>query len=292
MVLVVSSDQPPAAPESSAIPKLLAGLVDDAAVFPPGDAPLAEAVPAHHGHRRAWYAALVGVLLVPWSSLDAALRLGAGPRVGAVVADPQWLAGGQPWVPGPAVQLEVAVARRGEEPHRGLARLVALAATWPGVRVYAEVPLTTGLFAALDALAEARAGGLDIAAKFRTGGLAAELFPSPTELAAVICGCRDRGLPFKLTAGLHHAVRHTDPDTGFAHHGFLNVLVATLLAADGADGGRVSRALAGTEARPMVAEVAGRLAEDRPLWTAYGSCDIAGPVADLVRTGLVTRGEA
>ena len=31
---------------------------------------------------------------------------------------------------------------------------------------------------------------------------------------------------FKCTAGLHHAVRNTDPDTGFEQHGFLNILLA------------------------------------------------------------------
>ena len=37
----------------------------------------------------------------------------------------------------------------------------------------------------------------------------------------------DRAVPFKCTAGLHHAVRYTDPTTGFRHHGVLNILVAT-----------------------------------------------------------------
>src|SRR5947207_3385670 len=81
----------------------------------------------------------------------------------------------------------------------------------------------------------------------RTGGLAAELFPTPIELAAVICACRDRGLPFKLTAGLHHAIRHTDPETGFVHHGFLNVLVGAAQAAADAEVADVGATLAGTD---------------------------------------------
>ena len=47
----------------------------------------------------------------------------------------------------------------------------------------------------------------------------------------------DRETPFKCTAGLHNAVRHRAADTGFEHHGFLNVLLATRQAFDGA--GRV-----------------------------------------------------
>src|SRR5204862_5582864 len=116
---------------------------------------------------------------------------------------------------------------------------------------YAEIPLTWGLTAALDTVAEARAAGVPIAPKFRTGGLAAELFPTPVELAAVICACRDRGLPFKLTAGLHHALRHTDPETGFIHHGFLNVLVAAAQAVhQAAEVADVAATLAGTDPAP------------------------------------------
>ena len=46
--------------------------------------------------------------------------------------------------------------------------------------------------------------------------------------------CVDRGVAVKCTAGLHHAVRHTDPATGFEHHGFLNVLLAASALAEGA----------------------------------------------------------
>ena len=118
--------------------------------------------------------------------------------------------------------------------------------------------------AALDSVAAARADGADLWPKFRTGGLAAELFPTPAELAAVICACRDRNLRFKLTAGLHHAVRHTDPATGFVHHGFLNVLIASAVAADGGDTAAVAAVLSGTDPAPLVehAEMLARLAAD------------------------------
>ena len=47
--------------------------------------------------------------------------------------------------------------------------------------------------------------------------------PSVDELAEFIQGCRERKLPFKATAGLHHAVRQ-----GGAH-GFVNLLAAAIL---------------------------------------------------------------
>ena len=42
-----------------------------------------------------------------------------------------------------------------------------------------------------------------------------------------------RSVPFKCTAGLHQAVRHTGATTGFEHHGYLNILLATARAVGG-----------------------------------------------------------
>ncbi|MEJ3743088.1 hypothetical protein WEI85_07365 [Actinomycetes bacterium KLBMP 9797] len=277
------------------MPALLAHLVDDAAVFPPGSASLPDAVTAHRDHRAAWYAELVGPLLLPASALaatgpflDPDERLTVG-----VVADtgldalPAAIAAADPRVV--VRQVEAAVAKRGEDPRPGLRRLLTLLADQP-FSGYAEVPLTWGLLAALDTLAEARAAGLPVAAKFRTGGLAAELFPTPVELAAVICACRDRDLPFKLTAGLHHAVRHTDPETGFVHHGFLNVLVATATAVEGAEVAEVAEALAATDPVSLVEPVHTRRDAERPLWNGFGSCSVLEPLTDLIRLGLINGG--
>ena len=46
--------------------------------------------------------------------------------------------------------------------------------------------------------------------------------PSVDELAEFMQGCRERKLPFKATAGLHHAVRQGDA------HGFVNLLAAAV----------------------------------------------------------------
>ncbi|WP_143517525.1 hypothetical protein [Pseudonocardia sp. MH-G8] len=48
----------------------LAGMLDDAALFPPENAPMVTAVPAHRKHRASWYALLVGPFLVPAARLD------------------------------------------------------------------------------------------------------------------------------------------------------------------------------------------------------------------------------
>ena len=55
-------------------------------------------------------------------------------------------------------------------------------------------------------------------AKVRCGGAR---IPPVEELASFIRGCRERGLVFKATAGLHHAY-----PTAAGEHGFLNLLAA------------------------------------------------------------------
>lgn len=283
---------------STKLPRLLAGLVDDAAVFPPGSASLPEAVPAHRQHRSSWYAELVGPLLVPVSTvLNRELHALVDPAEELLVGligdtGPAGLPAALAAVP-PGVtiqQVEVAVAARGADPQPGLAKLLPVAEQLAGRTVYAEIPLTFGLMGALDRLVEARAAGLPVAAKFRTGGLAAELFPTPAELAAVIHGCQQRGLPFKLTAGLHRAVRHLDRETGFTHHGFVNVLAAALVAAGGAEVERVTELLRATDPRPLLAPIEQRLDAARPLWIGYGSCSILEPLTDLTQLGLVNGG--
>ncbi|WFE62655.1 hypothetical protein [Micromonospora sp. WMMD714] len=281
---------------STQVPRLLAGLVDDAAVFPPGSASLPDAVAAHHEHRVSWYADLVGPLLVPASAVVAGELDGLAEGVvtgliGDTGLDRLPAALARLDAAGTTVrQVEVAVARRGEDPRPGLTALHDLVTRRDDLDWYAELPLTFGLTSALDTLAEARATGLPVAAKFRTGGLAAELFPTPVELAAVICACRDRGLPFKLTAGLHHAVRHLDPETGFTHHGFGNVLAATLAAVDGAEVDEVAVLLAATDAARLVEPVRAAGDADRPLWGGFGSCSVREPLTDLIRLGLVNGG--
>ncbi|MFL5240541.1 MAG: hypothetical protein ACJ8FY_00385 [Gemmataceae bacterium] len=66
--------------------------------------------------------------------------------------------------------------------------------------------------------------------KFRCGGLEAAAFPSPDEVAYALLACAQAGVAIKFTAGLHHAIRHYDGTVQTKMHGFLNVLVAGVLA--------------------------------------------------------------
>jgi hypothetical protein len=283
---------------STLVPTLFTGLVDDASLLPPTFVALPDVLARHGEHRAAWYAELLGPLLIPASVIgnevigsglpitDLPVALVGDVPIGAVpIAVDKLRATGAA-----LTHLEAAVARRGEDPQPGLAALRTLAAGQRDFLVYAEIPLSWGLLSALDAVAEARADGLRIAPKFRVGGLAAELFPTPVELAAVICACRDRELPFRLAAGLRHAIRHTDPETGFTHHGFLNVLGGSVLAADGAEVADVAEALAATHPLPLIEPARSRRDEPRPLFVGFGAASVVEPLTELVRLGLINGG--
>ncbi|GGN78578.1 hypothetical protein GCM10010112_52490 [Actinoplanes lobatus] len=274
------------------VPPLYAGLVDDACLLPPSPVGLDDAVLKHQEHTASWYSDLIGSLLMPASLLgtEQVPRLTAA-LIGDVPAAALPNTVEKLRSSGVVVKhLEAAVARRGEDPQPGLATLRTFAAAGTGLPLYAEIPLSWGLLAALDSVAEARADGVPIAPKFRVGGLAAELFPTPVELAAVICACRDRELPFKLAAGMRHATRHTDPETGFTHHGFLNVLVATVIAAGGGEVAEVAEALAATHPVPLVEPARTHRDGPRPLFVGFGAANVVEPLTELVRLGLINGG--
>jgi hypothetical protein len=274
-------------------PALLAGLVDDAALSPAGGATVAEAIDQHRRHRQVWYGDLLGPLLVPATAVGELTQVRDRDGVEfAIVADSGLDRLSQAMAVltsvGIAVQrVEAAVAKRGEDPLPGLHRLLAIGEQLPDVQVYAEIPLTWGLIDALDVVAGTVGRRAPVAAKFRIGGLAAELFPTPVALAGVICACRDRSIQFKLSAGLQRAIRHNDPETGFTHHGVLNVLAACLTAVTGASHAAVADRLAATDAVPLVELVRAGRGLTRPLWTGFSSCLPGDLVPDLRAFGLL-----
>jgi hypothetical protein len=149
-----------------------------------------------------------------------------------------------------------------------------------------EVPRTDARDDVLDVLA-----GTPHRAKLRTGGLRAELFPSVHELAGTLAACVSRDVAFKCTAGLHSAVRHTDPATGFAHHGFLDVLLAVDALTAGAPAAVALDRLGESDAAAIVSALrswpADRWARARAVFTSFGTCSVLEPVDDLVALGLL-----
>jgi hypothetical protein len=124
--------------------------------------------------------------------------------------------------------------------------------------------------------------------KLRCGGLSSQAFPSLDEIADFLSVINNGGASFKATAGLHNAVRHTDDETGFTHHGFLNLLVATSRSLNGGD---VREALAETDGEKLATEASGLSDQAahavRAVFASYGSCSLTDPLKDLTELGLL-----
>src|SRR5579884_752702 len=119
-------------------------------------------------------------------------------------------------------------------------------------------------------------------AKIRCGG---ERVPSVEELAAFVRGCRERGIVFKATAGLHHAY----PTDG--EHGFLNLLAAAVFGHE-EEALRARPGAFALDARSFRWEgreaTPARLADVRAsLFHSIGTCSFFEPVRELERLGVL-----
>jgi hypothetical protein len=246
---------------------LLSRLIDHAALFPPASLPMDAALEVDRWARSTPHAWMLHRFLVPASQL-AELPAGFDPPLGVIV-DVDVLPPLSDQVDAVEARLERAPATEGVE-----------------ARVFLEVRPDDG--AALDAVAERGAG-----AKIRCGGPTPDMFPSPAELAHFVCGCRDRGLAFKATAGLHHPIRD-----GIVH-GFLNLLGASMLAHAGAEPRELAAVLLEEHPNALTLSdeafnVRGRAfgAEEiaavrERLFVGYGSCSFSEPVEDLRALGIL-----
>ncbi len=302
---------PPSSDAPGSLPDFLRAFVDDAAIFPPAGTDLAQAVAEHEDHRASDYADLVGGFVVSDVRVADLARVVderaedvSGARVSRPLAVNLVVTGGAGAIE-PAVTwlgrsegvslraVEFALRDEDDLAHnaRRLIRVVdSLEEELDDVAVYAEPPLlhgrpSHGWLSALDELA-----AREISLKFRTGGLIEDLFPGAAELATCIEAALDRELPFKCTAGLHHAVRHRDATTGFEHHGFLNVLLAARASLDGQGPDEVAGVLDDVDG-PALAERLrddpGTAARTRRWFTSFGSCSVLEAHEDLVELGLV-----
>lgn len=259
-------------------------LFDDAALFPPCAMALDDAVHAHRAHREAPYADLVGPLVVGSSHLEALASLGVRDRLDLVAFD---LAVVVPGAAGAVAALDTA-HRYGlhvvalEVSHTTPDALASTLGEPAGVTTYVELPRGPAAVEAAAALA-----GTPYRGKIRTGGVEATMHPDERELAATVYALVRAEVAFKATAGLHHALRNTDPVTGFEQHGFVNLLVAAEAAALGADVTEVAGVLAERDARSLPELSA---LPEHSLLRSVGTCSISDPVNDLLALDLVDRG--
>jgi hypothetical protein len=260
---------------------LLYRLLDDASMFPPGNASAEAAIRMHVEHRAAWYTDLVGPLLVHhsrWQEFGSAHERSGSPALDVVVLDPPSLG------PAPVPGIRVVGYEQAATVPLGL----PLDAPTAVELVHADT-----YTADLAGVAAARLTGADVIAKLRTGGTVPGAFPPERDVARVIGSAVRLGVPLKFTAGLHHAVRHSEAATGLERHGFLNLMAAVRSAQQGAGEDEVAAWVACRDADEVAAAVRDLSDEDvselRRTFRSFGCCGVEEPIADAVSLGLVSR---
>ncbi len=276
---------------------LLGGRVDYAGLFPPAALPMTEAVSNYAAYRRSSDVWALGRFVVSAGRLaeclsavalvdrgdgawQLSITLGADPEADLAVVAANQAAAARLGIGLDCFEARVDTAEAVER----LARAVGTA------RWYGEVPLGPERDAVLDALVRVGAR-----AKIRMGGVTPDAFPAAAQVAAFLVAVSARQLPFKATAGLHHPVRgrfrltyQPDGPSGVMF-GYLNLIVATVLAGQGVDPGLLRAAL---EAEPPAAF---RVQADQLWWgnrpidpaqlsdrfDGFGSCSFREPVDEL-----------
>lgn len=172
---------------------LLSHLFDHAPLFPPASLSMADALADDRRARASDASFALARFVCPASKLS---ELGGEQRALSVVVD----------APLPVDRrIEAVEVRRPDD-------LVSAAVLAP--EVYVELSVDDGVETGLTALAKH-----GLRAKVRCGGARV---PTIDELARFVRACRDLGLVFKATAGLHR------PFGGRIEHGFLNLLAAVV----------------------------------------------------------------
>lgn len=241
---------------------MLERLIDHAALFPPASMSLPDALAEDRLARESPYAGLLNRFVVPAARVAELPVERPGLSVVLAGADDAELLEGAEGVE--AVELVL------DGPRPRPADLVAAyRALQPlGVETYFELVLDESWRDSVPAAigAVAAVGGR---VKLRCGGAST---PSVEQVALVIACCREAGVPFKATAGLHHPVRRGE------EHGFLNLLAATTTPT-----GRLEAVLA--EEDPSAIDFA---SADRTVFTSFGSCSWREPIDDLRELGLLS----
>lgn len=271
---------------------LFVALLDDAAIFPPGNARMTTALQAHTARLRSPDALFVGCFLCSVTRLDELLTclpadLPLLELSLVATGDPAELRTALTAIAdSDRLQLRAVETRLAQD---GVApTLATLDALLPvGTLGYVEVPLDANVGGAVDTVA---AAGHRV--KLRTGGTTAAAFPSAASLARGMSACLAAGAPFKLTAGLHNPIRHRDPVTGFEHHGFLNVLAATGAGQD--DDVAALASVLEEQDETSLASFARGLSDPaaralRSRFVAFGTCSTEEPLADLRGLGLLAQ---
>jgi hypothetical protein len=230
---------------------LLANIIDYAGAFPPANLDLATAIKNYETYRQGEWSWMLGRFVVPAAHVEQVKHL----PVTVVVSDVQRV---RPW---PVDSVEIRVG--------SLAELQSARKLIPAsLPTYFEIPASGELIPKVER------------AKIRTSDISA------ADLARFIARCAEARVPFKATAGLHHALRTEQ-------HGFLNVALAAAFALAAAKPATLVELLHEKSAAAFLFDDKGvawrgqRLTNDQLRqarqrgFVAFGSCSFDEPVESL-----------
>jgi len=293
---------------------LAAGLVDYAGLFPPAQLGMAEAIRNYAGYLGGPHAWMLARFIIPVARLDEfdavsgeILPSGKGSapwRIAALAGDDlaadaqkalkfncrHWEGSALGHAVIDTIELRAAP---------GFDFAAARAAAPDFFTLYMEIAPGDDALSRLESIQLAGAR-----AKIRMGGVTADAFPGPDEVVAFLAACAERRLPFKATAGLHHALRADYPLTYESDceratmYGFLNVFLAAAALLAGASAEEARAILlesnlgafrfgdGGVTWRERLLSTA-EIERSREIATSYGSCSFREPVDELVAAGLI-----
>lgn len=250
---------------------------DDAAVFPPGLTPLPQAAMEHVARQDDPRAKYTGPLVLGMVHVEQLLQkqyadlCQALDGVSIVVADDMV---DSPLFNRALAELPVqSVEVRVECPDRIPAAVDAVRSRTTAA-IFIELP-----WEALSDDAVASIASRGSLLKLRTGGLVAAAFPTAGILASAIACAARFDVAFKATAGLHRAVAHVSPSTGFPHHGFLNLAVAAARSLSGASRRAIEDGLRLSDGARMLQELS--TTSWRQAFLSFGTCSVDEPLESL-----------
>jgi hypothetical protein len=163
-----------------------------------------------------------------------------------------------------------------------------------------EITVEPGFEKMLEVIGSCRAS-----AKLRTGGVTADSFPSSQTIVRFVAACNELGLPFKATAGLHHALGGRYPLTYASDaaeatmYGYVNLFLASAFIRKGIAEREACAILEESSAHEFSFRESGvswrgnelsrddlRMTRSR-LFLSFGSCSFREPVDEARELGLI-----
>jgi len=147
--------------------------------------------------------------------------------------------------------------------------------------------------------------GSGVRAKIRTGGITNDLFPPAANVARFMFACAEADVPFKATAGLHHArtgsyaLTYENGSASGTMFGFLNLFIAAAIVRTGGTAADAADALGETaferfkfsntairfETHSFSRAVCSRLRTEFAM--SFGSCSFTEPISELKSLKLI-----